>query len=161
MIHITHSIPQAALVAIHTRYGVVLYANDFKIDLYPTLGKTPNLKRLREISKENVIALIVESTYANDARKMPSESVAKEMLKDTLFGVDISGKAIIVSTFSSHLSRLKSIIEIGKKLGRKVVFCGRSLAKYVEAAETIKLVNFTKDVEMVKYGSQIRRTFKK
>ncbi|MAE43081.1 ribonuclease J [Candidatus Woesearchaeota archaeon] len=161
LIHITHSIPQAALVAIHTRYGVVLYANDFKIDLYPTLGKTPNLKRLREISKENVIALIVESTYANDARKMPSESVAKEMLKDVLLGTDNKNNLIIVTTFASQIARLKSVIEFGKKLNRKVVFMGRSLAKYVKAAENIGIVNFSKDIEIVKYGRQIERKLKK
>ena len=157
-INTTHSIPQTVMVVVHTPDGSVMYTNDFKLDYTPVIGKKPNVKRLKEL---NLKATIIDSLYADDPRKTPSELIAKEMLKDTLFGVDISGKAIIVSTFSSHLSRLKSIIEIGKKLGRKVVFCGRSLAKYVEAAETIKLVNFTKDVEMVKYGSQIRRTFKK
>src|SRR3989338_11633514 len=34
-IHITHSIPQSALVAVHTKYGVILYANDFKLDMHP------------------------------------------------------------------------------------------------------------------------------
>ena len=51
-IHITHSIPQAALVAVHTKYGVIIYANDFKLDLQPTLGKKPNFKRMEEISRE-------------------------------------------------------------------------------------------------------------
>ena len=106
-IHITHSIPQTALVAVHTKYGVIIYANDFKLDLYPTLGKKPNFKRLEEISKENVIALIVESTYASDAKKTPSEQVAKEMLRDVLIGTENKDNLIIVTTFSSHMARLK------------------------------------------------------
>lgn len=161
LIHITHSTPQAALIAIHTKYGVILYANDFKIDLYPTLGKGPNLKRIREISKENVIALIIESTYADDARKMPSESVAKEMLRDVLLGMDNKNNLIIVTTFASQIARLKSIIEFGKKLNRKIVFMGRSLAKYTKAAENVGLVNFSKDIEIMKYGRQIERKLKK
>jgi ribonuclease J len=160
-IHITHSVPQTALVAIHTKYGVILYANDFKLDLHPTLGKKPNFKRLEEISKENVIALIVESTYANDAKKTPSESVAKEMLRDVLLGTENKNNLIIVTTFSSHIARLKSIIEFGKKLGRKIIFMGRSLAKYVKAAEKIGIVNFSNDVEIVKYSNQIKRKLKK
>ncbi len=160
-IHITHSIPQATLVAIHTKYGVIVYANDFKLDLHPTLGKKPNFKRLEEIGKENVIALIVESTYANDAKKMPSERVAKEMLRDVLLGTDNKDNLIIVTTFSSHIARLKSIIEFGKKLNRKILFLGRSLAKYVKAAENIGLVNFSKDVKLVKYSRQIERILKK
>ena len=45
-IHITHSIPQSALVAVHTKYGVILYANDFKLDMHPTLGKTSDYKEI-------------------------------------------------------------------------------------------------------------------
>jgi ribonuclease J len=161
LIHITHSIPHSTLVAIHTKYGVVLYANDFKLDMHPTLGKKPNFKRMREISKENVLALIVESTYSDDERKMPSEQVAKEMLEDVLLGTDNKDNLIIVTTFSSHIARLKSIIEFGKKLDRRILFIGRSLSKYVSAAERIGLVNFTKDVHMAKYSGQIQRVLSK
>jgi ribonuclease J len=161
LIHITHSIPHSTLVAIHTKYGVVLYANDFKLDMHPTLGKKPNFKRMREISKENVLALIVESTYSSDQRKMPSEQVAKEMLEDVLLGTDNKYNLIIVTTFSSHIARLKSIIEFGKKLDRKILFIGRSLSKYVSAAERIGLVNFTKDISMAKYSGQIQRVLRK
>tara|TARA_B100001964_G_scaffold94324_1_gene105804 strand:+ start:1667 stop:2995 length:1329 start_codon:yes stop_codon:yes gene_type:complete len=160
-IHITHSVPQAALIAIHTDYGIILYANDFKFDLYPVLGKKPNFKRLEELGKEGIIASVVESTYASDARKMPSESVAREMLKDVLLGTDNKDNLIIVTTFSSHIARLKSIIEFGQKLNRKIIFLGRSLAKYVKAAENIGIVDFSKDVEIVKYGRQIERMLKK
>ena len=161
LIYITHSVPQAALIAIHTKYGIVLYANDFKLDLHPTLGKKPNFKRLEELGKEGVIALIVESTYAGDAKKMPSEQVAKEMLRDVMLGTDNKDNLIIVTTFSSHIARLKSIIEFGKKLNRKIVFLGRSLAKYVGAAENIGLVNFSRDIKIVKYSRQIERMLKK
>jgi len=160
-IHITHSVPQAALIAIHTDYGIILYANDFKFDLYPVLGKKPNFKRLEELGKEGIIASVVESTYASDARKMPSESVAREMLKDVLLGTDNKDNLIIITTFSSHIARLKSIIEFGQKLNRKIIFLGRSLAKYVKAAENIGIVDFSKDVEIVKYGRQIERMLKK
>ena len=160
-VHITHSIPQTALVIVHTKYGVIVYANDFKLDLSPTLGKKPDFKRIEEISKQNVLALIIESTYSGDAKKMPSEQVAKDMLRDVLLGTENKDSLIIVTTFSSHMARLKSIIEFGKKLDRKIVFLGRSLSKYVTAAETIGLVNFSKDVKMVKYGRQIEKMLKK
>lgn len=160
-INITHSTPQTVMVAIHTKYGVIIYANDFKFDRTPTLGQKANTERLKELGKKGIYALIVDSTYAQDAKKMPSESVAREMLRDVLLGTNSQGKIIIVSTFSSHLARLKSIIEFGKKLNRKIVFLGRSLSKYVEAGESINIVNFSKDVEIVKYGKQIKRRLKK
>ncbi|MAE13066.1 ribonuclease J [Candidatus Woesearchaeota archaeon] len=154
----THSIPQAVMICVHTPEGNILYTNDFKLDFTPVIGKKPNLKRLKELKLK---AVIVDSLYADDPRHTPSEAIAKEMLKDTLYGIDTKGKAIIVTTFSSHIARLKSIIEIGTKLGRKIVFLGRSLAKYATAAEDIGLVQFSKEVEMVQYGSKIKRELAK
>ena len=89
--------------------------------------------------------------------KTPSEQVAREMLKGVMLGTESTGKAIIASTFSSHLARLQSIIEFGKKLNRKIVFLGRSLGKYVTAGENIGIINFTQDVELIRYRKQIKK----
>jgi len=159
-INMTHSIPQTVMIAIHTKYGIVIYANDFKFDNHPVIGKKPDYSKLKELGGKGVLCLIVDSTRANQAIKTPSEIVAKEMLRDVMLGVNSKGKAVIVTTFSSHIARLKSIIEFGKKMQRKIIFLGRSLAKYVEAAENIDLVQFSKDVEIVKYGNQIKKKLK-
>jgi len=159
-INMTHSTPQTVMVAVHTKYGILLYANDFKFDDNPIIGKKPNYKKLEELGKKGVSVLIVDSTRAKEAAKTPSESVAKEMLRDVMLGTDNTNKAVIVTTFSSHLARLKSIIEFGRKMNRKIVFLGRSLAKYTKAGENIKIINFSKNVEIVKYGSKIKRKLK-
>lgn len=161
LINVTHSIPQAALVAIHTKYGTLLYANDYKFDRHPTLGKKPNFERLEELGKRGILALICESIYADEHKKMPSESVAKQMLKDVLIGVNSKGHALIVTTFSSHLARLKSIIEMGKELNRRIVFLGRSLAKYVEAGERLQLIDFKKDVKIIKFRDKVEEFLRK
>lgn len=160
-VSMTHSTPQTVMVAIHTKYGVIIYANDFKFDFYPVLGKKPDFKRLEELGKKRVVLLIVDSTYANDDKKTPSEAVAKQMLRDVLIGTDSKGKAVFVTTFSSHLARLKSIIDLGKKLNRKILFLGRSLSKYVWAGEDIKIINFSKDVEIVRYREKMKKWLKK
>jgi len=160
-INTTHSVPHCVMVALHTKQGVILYANDFKFDLHPTIGEKPNFKRLEELGKKGIFGLIVESTYAKDRGRTPSESVAKEKLRDVLLGTDTRNKAVIVTTFSSHIARLKSIVEFGRKMNRKIVFLGRSLAKYTAAAENVGLVNFTKEVEIAKYSNQIKRMLKR
>lgn len=156
-VNMTHSTPQSILIVLHTKYGSIIYANDFKLDQYPTLGKKPDFKQLADLGKKGVFALIIDSTYSTLAKKMPSESVAKEMLKDVLLGTDATNKAIVVTTFSSHLARLKSIIEFGKKLNRKIVFLGRSLTKYSLAGENVNIIRFSKEVEMVKYRREIKK----
>ncbi|MFH1408320.1 MAG: RNase J family beta-CASP ribonuclease, partial [Nanoarchaeota archaeon] len=160
-INVTHSTPQTIMAVLHTPRGAIIYANDFKFDMYPTLGQKPNFKRLEQLGKKGVLALIVDSTYSRLAQKMPSESVAKEMLRDVMLGTNARGKAIIVTTFSSHLARLKSIIEYAKQLNRRVIFLGRSLARYTLAGEEVGIVNFSKQVEIIKYSSKINRRLRK
>ena len=161
MVHVTHSIPHASLVIIHTKYGKIVYANDYKFDRQPTLGKKPNFQRLKEIGDEGVLLLVVECLYADKHMKMPSESVAKQMLKDVMLGVNSEGKGMIVTTFSSHIARLKSIIEMGKKLNRKIVFIGRSLQKYVRAAENIQIVDFRGDISLIRHRDKIEKLFRR
>ncbi len=160
-INMTHSTPQTVMVALHTKQGVLLYANDFKFDQSPTLGKEPNIGRLKELGEKGVFALICDSTYASLHQKTPSESVAREMLKDVMLGTESKGKAVIVTTFASHLARLKSIISLGKRMDRKIMFLGRSLAKYTDAGEEIGIINFRKDLEAIGYGNKIKKLLKK
>ena len=140
-------------MAVHTKYGVVLYANDFKLDEHPTLGKKTNRKRLEEL---NVKALIIDCLYANNPARTPSEMIAKQMLKEILLDNNNKGKNIFVTTFSSHIARVKSIRDIARKLGRRVIFLGRSLSKYAHAAEETNLINFS-DVTIVKYSSKVQK----
>jgi ribonuclease J len=155
-VNITHSIPHTALVVLHTPNGQIIYSNDFKLDNSPTLGDKPNYKRMKELGRGNVKALIIDSLYADHPYKTPSESKAKEKLKEVMLQ-DSKNKAVIVTTFSSHIARLKSIVEFGKLMKRKILFLGRSLAKYVYAAEDIDLVNFSKSVEIIKYKKQMKK----
>jgi ribonuclease J len=160
-INMTHSTPQTVMVAVHTKYGIILYANDFKFDSFPTLGKKPNFARLRELGKKGILALICDSTYAPLRAKTPSEAVAKEMLKEVMLGTESKGKAVVVTTFSSHLARLKSIIEFGKAMNRKILFLGRSLSKYVRAGEDINIIKFTNDANILRFRGQIKGQLKK
>ncbi len=157
-IHTTHSIVQASMINISTPQGNILYSLDYKFDNHPIVGKRTNKSRLRKLGKEDVIALIVDSTNAEEEKKTFSESVAREMLKDVLLGMENEGHGIIVTTFASHIARLKSIFDMGNALERKVVFIGRSLHDYISAAEKLEFVNFSRDAEIIKsaFGAKKR-----
>jgi len=157
--HITHSTPHSSFVALHTPYGVILYTNDFKLDNNPIMEEKPDYANIEKLG--NIKLLILDSLYGNFQRKTPSESVAREMLKDILLGSNHKGKSIIISTFSSHIARLRSIIDFGTRMNRKIIFLGRSLYKYCTAAENAGIAYFGKEVELVKYGKQIKSRLKK
>lgn len=160
-IHITHSTPQTSFLSLHTPEGKLLYANDFKFDNSPQLGKKPNYEAIKKLGKEHVKALIVESIYASEERKTPSEKVAKGLLEDVLLGVENKNAGIIVTTFSSHIARLKSIVEFGRKLNRKVILVGRSLNKYVSAAIKTKICPFSKSIEIASFKRKVDSLLKK
>jgi ribonuclease J len=160
-LNMTHSTIQSAIIAVHTKEGIVLYANDYKLDNSPVFGEKPNYARLKELAKIGVKVLIVDCLYAPDDRKTPSEKIARSLLEDVLFTTDNHNAGIIITTFSSHIARLKSIVEFGQRLGREVVFAGRSLAKYVTAARNIGQAPFLGKVKIVTYKKQLEKTLKR
>ena len=153
-IRAAHSIPETSLIAFHTSKGVYLHASDFKFDDQPGVGAKTDVKRLSQL-KGNVRAVVVDTLNGDEQVKTPSESVARELLKDVLNHKELEGKGIIVSTFSSHLSRLKTAYQMGKKLNRRVVFAGRSLDKYLTAGKSVGLVDFP-DAEMIGFARKVR-----
>ncbi|MFH0808829.1 MAG: RNase J family beta-CASP ribonuclease [archaeon] len=160
-INITHSTAQCLMIAIQTPKGAVIYANDFKLDDTPVMGLKPNYKRLREISKEGVLVFVVDSLYSGSERKTPSEKVARVLLEEVLLTIQNRNAGMIVTTFSSHIARLKSIVEFGNKLNREVVFLGRSLDKYSTAAKNVGIAPFLNPINISKYRRQVEQTLKK
>ncbi len=140
LVHITHSIPSSTLIVIHSPYGAVIYANDWKFDNYPTLGKKPNYERLEELSKKGIAAVISDSTRIDFDGYSFSESVAKTMLEDVI-RKSLKHKTIFVTTFSSHIARIKNIVEVAKRFDRQVMIFGRSMDLYIESAISANVVD--------------------
>ncbi|MFH1585692.1 MAG: RNase J family beta-CASP ribonuclease [archaeon] len=159
-INITHSTLQTSMIALHTPEGVVLYANDFKLDNTPVLGLPPNYEALKRIAKKGVKVLIVDSLYSGANKKTPSEKVARAMVEEVLLTIRNEKSAIFVATFSSHIARIKSIVDYAKKLNRKIYVIGRSMNKYISAAKEVKLCPFAKDIQIASYKKQVETTLK-
>lgn len=160
-VNITHSTIQTAMVAIHTDEGIVLYANDFKFDNNPIVGKEPNYELLKDLAKEGVKVIIVDSLYSGDERKTASEKIARGLLEDTMLTTQNERSAVVITTFSSHIARLKSIVDFSKRLNRQPIFVGRSLNKYVRAAINVNLCPFANEIKLASYKNQVEKHLKK
>jgi ribonuclease J len=158
-VNITHSVPDTVAIVVHTKDGSVVYMNDFKLDNSPTLGPKTNIKRLQEL--RGVKCLIIDSLYAHKYGKALSEKIAEQMLFDALLSMETKNKAIIISTFSSHIARLKTIVKLGERLGRKVVFLGRSIDKYTTASENAHIHSFKGSVKILAYRDKIDKFLEK
>jgi len=160
-INITHSTIQTSMIALHTPEGVVLYANDFKLDNTPVLGLPPNYELLKKLSKKGVKVIVLDSLYSGVERKTPSEKIARALVEEVLLTIKNEDSAIFVTTFSSHIARLKSIVDFAKKLDRKIYFMGRSMKKYVSAAIEVGMCPFQKDIQLLSYKRQVDSVLRK
>lgn len=151
LLRITHSVPETAVIMVKAGGKTLVYANDFKFDNKPLLGKPSDIKSLKDLKPD---LLVIESLYSMHEGKALTESIAKEMLKD-IFTTIPTNKGLIVTTFSSHIARLKTIVEFSKKLGRKPVMLGRSLDRYTRAAALSGIYRFK--VKTIKYRRDINR----
>jgi ribonuclease J len=142
-------------MVLHTPEGAIVYTNDYKLDNTPVMGLKPNYDALNRIAKEGVKALIIDSLYSGDERKTPSEKIARDLLEETMLTVNNKNNGILVTTFSSHIARLKSVVEFSKKLDREVIFIGRSLKKYVQASVNAGICPFEKDIRIGSFKKQV------
>ena len=155
----THSIPQAAMVVVHTPEGAVVHTGDFKFDNNSPLGESPDYKRLKELGKEGVKVLIPESTRVSEPTKTPSEAVAQMLLEDFFLYEGMEADGLIATTFASHIARLQELIWIGKQMGRQTVLVGRSLAKYTGIAKQLGLIKM-KGAKAVRSPNAVKKTLR-
>ena len=125
---VTHSIPDSFGVVVDTHEGRIVSTGDFKIDLTP-IGKDIELTRMAEIGKEGVTLLLSESTNAEEEGYTPSEKNVYDSIDDII--KNAHGR-LIVSTFSSNISRIQQVCESAVSHNRKITIVGRSMEKTVE-----------------------------
>ena len=142
-IHITHSIPDSAALAIQTPAGTVFHTGDFKFDHTPVMGEPPDLTRIAEIGRQGVALLFSDSTYADTTGYTPSERSVSETLDRIM--ANASGR-VIVATFASLISRIQQVIDAATKHDRRVFITGRSMLDNVKMAIDQGYLSATGDV---------------
>jgi len=162
-VNVTHSIIDAINPVLHTPEGAVVYGLDKRMDHTPVIGDPIDMKRFREIAREDegVLCYIEDCTNAGRKGRTPSESVARRHLKDVMTSIEDYDGGIVATTFSSHIARVKSLVEFAEDMGRQPVLLGRSMEKYSGTAERLDFVDFPDDLGMYGHRKSVDRTFKR
>ncbi|HMD56359.1 MAG TPA: ribonuclease J [Solirubrobacteraceae bacterium] len=127
-VHMTHSIPDSAAVALTTDLGTVLITGDYKFDQTPVDGPPADVSRLAELGREGVLLLCGDSTNVDRDGFSPSESVVGPHLEDVFARCE--GR-IVVTSFASNIHRVQQVVDAAHALDRKVALVGRSMRKNV------------------------------
>lgn len=128
--YVTHSIPDAYGVVVDTPQGRIVHTGDFKIDLTP-IGKQIELSKIAQFGSEGVDLLLSDSTNAEIEGYTPSES---NVLKSIYEIFDNAQGRVILSTFSSNISRIQQIVQVAVEFDRKIAIIGRSMENVVQIA---------------------------
>ncbi len=143
-----HSIPQSAYVAIHGPEGAVLCASDFKLDGGPVLKDVNDYARLKRLANDGLLAALVGAVRVDELGPTPPEARAREMLQEVLMEAVSAKGLVLVTTFSSHIARIKAIAELSLELGRIPMVLGRSLRRYCAIAIELGLVKFPEELRI-------------
>lgn len=137
---VTHSVPHAHAIVLHTPQGVIVHSGDFKLDLTPVDGRRTDLARLGELAKTSGIRLLMcDSTNAEEHGHAPSETSVGAVLHQLFH--QHRDRRIVTASFASHIHRVQQIIEAAIDSGRKVALMGRSMQKNIALAIDLGLID--------------------
>ncbi|QSQ17954.1 ribonuclease J [Myxococcus landrumensis] len=131
---VTHTVPDAVGFIVRTPEGTLIHTGDFKLDPDPIDGLRTDLERWGEAGDEGVVCLLSDSTNSELTEETGSERVVEQTF-ERLFR-DATGR-IVVALFSSNLHRVRHLLALAERLGRKVALQGRSMLRNVEMARQL------------------------
>ena len=141
---ITHSVPEASMLAIRSPAGTVVHSGDFKLDPDPQLGDPYDLSRLEALGREGVLAFACDSTNVFLAGNAGSEAEITANLRRL---IKAAPGAVAATSFASNVARLRTLAVAASDVGRSVVVAGRAMRRMIDVAvETRQLTDFPRTV---------------
>jgi ribonuclease J len=134
LVHMTHSIPDAAAVALTCELGTILVTGDYKFDQTPVDGVPADVGRLAELGREPLLLLCGDSTNSDRPGFSPSEAGVGPHLEEAF--MRCPGR-IVVTCFASNIHRVQQVVDAAAALDRKVSLVGRSMRKNVNIGRNL------------------------
>ena len=139
---LTHSILEPNGLAITTPEGVVLHTADWKIDEDPLIGEKTDVKKLTELGKNGVLAMVCDSTNIFNLGSSGSESLVRTGLLTVL---EKMKNRIVITSFASNVARMETVFKVAEKIGRQVCLVGRSMNRIYQLA---RQCNYLQDIKV-------------
>ena len=130
-IRVSHSIPDAVGIAVHTPLGTIVHTGDFKLDHTPVSGDIIDIHKFAELGDKGVLCLMSDSTNVERPGFTPSESRVGQMFDEAFRN---ARDRIILASFASNVHRIQQAITAAYKTNRKVAVVGRSMINVVNIA---------------------------
>ncbi len=136
---VSHSIPDAMGLALHTPVGTVVTTGDFKFDHTPVDGRRSDFAVLSRLGEDGVICLLSDSTRAENPGYTLSERTVGETFREIMEPLD--GR-VIVATFASNIARIQQVIDAAATFDRRVAVVGRSMEQNFRIATDLGYLTY-------------------
>jgi ribonuclease J len=144
-IAVNHSVVDGVGLAIGTPRGMIVHTGDFRISHNPVSGAATDVNKFAQLGDKGVLALLSDSTNVEREGYTLSDQKVGETLER------ISSRAdgrIIIALFASNVSRIQQMIDISGKIGRKIIFNGKSIELTVKTAKDLGYINVPDGMEI-------------
>lgn len=133
-IRVSHSVPDALALAIHTPIGTIVHTGDFKVDHTPVDGQILDFYKFAQLGEKGVLVLMSDSTNV----ERPGYTLSEKSVGLTFDETFRQAKdRIIMATFASNVHRLQQAITTAHRYDRKVAIVGRSMVNVVSIAHEL------------------------
>ncbi len=133
---VSHSIMDAMGIILETPVASVVHPGDWKIEHDP-IGRPLDYRQLSKVRKPSI--LMLESLGVNYLKPPVSEKIMYKNLETIIAN---SPGRVVIGTFSSMVERIKVVLEIAEKHGKKVAVDGFSMKTNVEIAKKLGYIKF-------------------
>ena len=141
LFQVDHAIMDAMGVILETPSGTIIHPGDWTIEKDPVGRKAINYTHLANLKRPTI--LMLESLGATNSKEQVTE---EEMLNNLFSLITKAPGRIIITTFSSQITRIRQILEFAAQNNKKVALDGFSMKLNIELATKLGYIKIPKGV---------------
>lgn len=142
---VSHSVPDAAGMAIDTPEGMVFHVPDYKFD-WTSVDKKPfDVAKAVSLASRGVLCMASDALGSTNPGHTESEAVLEERIEQV---VSKAKGRVFFTTISSNISRMQQAINVAQRNNRKISFVGRSMEAKAEIARRLGYLNYPSNIEV-------------
>lgn len=140
---VSHSVPDSVGYVIRSPAGATVHTGDFKFDWTPVDGHPTDVSKLVRLTQGGSLALMSDSLRS----EKPGYTLSEQMIEDSFDRAMAKAKGkVIITTFSSNISRIQQAVNVSRKYGRKVAVAGRSMEQNLLTARELGYISLPPDM---------------